>query len=124
MLYLETFLNACCVQYNQSKGTKIYLVDDPTYTAQGYEGHVVSILVYRNLNDIQVTIIDNNSVTPPHDMKVLTWFFNYFKDKFTKSLNLNTILKRYNFEFNFQDTTKNYGHGGFCGLISILLNDI
>ena len=111
-------------ELDQSTDTKIYIVDDPTCSVNGSYGHVVSVLVYRNLNDIQVFIINNNPTTPPQEIKLLNWFFDYFKNIFTKSLNLNITFKIYNYNVNIADNTKNYEMSGFCGIVSIMLNDI
>ena len=39
-------------------------------------------------------------------------------------MNLNITFKIYNYNVNFDDNTKNYETDGFCGIVSIMLNDI
>ena len=106
-------------------GTITYLVDNPTLNCNKKTGHVISIISYRNGNDIQVICIDNNDPSSSQEKKVYDAFFNNFKQRFNNSLNLQfKQLNMLNIGLNFRDSTKNYGYQGFCSLISILLNEI
>ena len=114
------------IKYQLSGDDKIYSIIDRTFTksftSPTYEGHAISVLVYRNLNVIHVNCIDNNEVSLSQDEKFMEEFFNNFKNRFTNKFRME--LHKKNIGINFEDELINYGQGGFCALISILLNDI
>ena len=101
------------------------MIDYPNVTPQKKEGHVISVLVYRNINDVQVICIDNDKKTDPQYKKVMKKFFENFKNRFPASMNLNfPRLEILNVDLNYENATPNYGLGGYCALISIMVNDI
>ena len=53
------------LDYMETADEIFYIIDYPSYTATNRHGHAISILVYRNGNDIQVIFIDNEKITPP-----------------------------------------------------------
>ena len=87
--------------YQLSGADKIYLIDDPTFnfTSATYEGHAISVLVYRNLNVIHVHCIDNNEVSFPEDVKFMEEFFNNFKNRFTNKFRMKLHKKKYRYQF-------------------------
>ena len=121
-----SFMLCYSLKYVDYRGNRTYSIDDPTYiglTDKSFS-HAISVLVYRHLNDVQVTCINNNPVSSPQDEKIMNVFFNNFKNRFTNTLNLNIKFNMTNINLNFGTLTKNYGSNGFCGVLSILLNDI
>ena len=103
--------------------TKNYRIDNSLIKTDTSEGHCVSVLVYRNGTDVQVTIIDNNEITSTQEKKLFDFFFTNFTNRFTNSLNFRQ-LKTYNVTLNVSEYALNYDYGGYCSLITILLNEI
>ena len=58
--------------------TKKYRIDNSLIKTDKSEGHCVSVLVYRNGTDVQVTIIDNNEITSTQEKKLFDFFFYKF----------------------------------------------
>ena len=108
---------------NDKPKKKIYIIENILARPDKLEGHCVSVLVYRNGTDVQVTIIDNNYKSDPPDIKLFNYFFTNFTNRFTNSLNFRQ-LKICNVTLNVLKYAPNYDYSGYCSLISILLNEI
>ena len=108
---------------NDKPKKKIYIIENILARPDKLEGHCVSVLVYRNGTDVQVTIIDNNYKSDPPDIILFNHFFTNFTNRFTNSLNFRQ-LKTYNVTLNVPNYAPNYDYSGYCSLISILLNEI
>ena len=55
--------------------------------------------------------------------KLFDIFFTNFTNRFTNSLNFRQ-LQTYNVTLNVSEYALNYDYGGYCSLITILLNEI